>query len=76
MWGLTALDVSVYTVGMKAFDDLLEFRERCAYRTGNGYGSNPKCKRWALTNSRYCRQHDLKVLIEKARRTPLPVVER
>lgn len=54
----------------------LSEREQCAYRIGSAYGNNPRCKRWALPISRYCRQHDLKVLVEKARRTPLPVVER
>lgn len=54
----------------------LEHRERCAYRIGNGYGHNPQCKRWALPISRYCRQHDLKLLVEKAQRPPMPVVER
>ena len=56
---------------MKAFDDLLpviRVREQCAFRIGNGYGSQRRCKKYAIPRSLYCRQHDLKRALEQHRR--------
>lgn len=35
---------------------------RCAYRIGNGYGSQHRCKRRAYSRSGYCAQHEAKIV--------------
>lgn len=60
-------------MGMRTFEDILPTftpeRRRCAYRIGNGYGFNPRCKRFAIPGSDpYCRQHGMKASLEKIAR--------